>query len=115
MSAPNLAPSLAAPARSGNHVVRLVRLVLPIVVLAAGIAFWEFEVRLHDIKPYVLPAPSAIFQALVGDWGSAQTFYAMATAPAKQPILIRLHFGMHERKVEKLPQHMFSCLIESPA
>jgi NitT/TauT family transport system permease protein len=68
MSAPDLSPSLAAPARSNNHVVRLVRLILPVVVLAAGIAFWELEVRIHDIKPYVLPAPSAIFETLIKDW-----------------------------------------------
>jgi NitT/TauT family transport system permease protein len=68
MSAPDLSPSLAAPVRSNNHVVRLVRLTLPIAVLAAGIAFWELEVRIHDIKPYVLPAPSAIFETLIKDW-----------------------------------------------
>ena len=29
-------------------------------VLAAGIGVWEMVVRLNDIQPYVLPAPSAI-------------------------------------------------------
>ncbi|WP_298101678.1 ABC transporter permease [Bradyrhizobium sp.] len=49
--------------------MRLVRLALPILVLAAGIAMWELVVRVNDIPPYVLPAPSAIFATLVRDWG----------------------------------------------
>ena len=38
------------------------------MVLAAGIAAWELVVRLNDIPPYVLPAPSVVFQTLVSDW-----------------------------------------------
>lgn len=45
------------------------RLVLPIVVLAAGLGLWEFVVRFYDIQPYVLPAPSLIFRTLIEDWG----------------------------------------------
>jgi NitT/TauT family transport system permease protein len=64
MSAPEASPSLA-----GNHVARLVRVVMPIVVLAAGVGLWELVVRVNDIQPYVLPAPSAIFATLIKDWG----------------------------------------------
>ncbi len=32
-------------------------IVLPIVVLALGLSFWEFVVRFGNIPPYVLPAP----------------------------------------------------------
>src|SRR5882757_10737194 len=46
----------------------LVRFLLPVVVLAAGIAAWELVVRVNDIQPYVLPAPSAVFWTLVADW-----------------------------------------------
>ncbi len=53
----------------GNGVARSVRLVLPVVVLAAGIGLWELIVRVNDIQPYVLPAPSAIFTTLIRDWG----------------------------------------------
>ena len=35
---------------------------------AAGIAAWELVVRINDIPPYVLPAPSAIFSTLFSDW-----------------------------------------------
>ena len=47
----------------------IVRILLPVIVLAAGIAIWEVVVRLNDIQPYVLPGPVAVFQTLVGDWG----------------------------------------------
>jgi NitT/TauT family transport system permease protein len=45
-----------------------VRFLLPVVVLAAGIALWELVVRVNDIQPYVLPGPLAVFRTLVADW-----------------------------------------------
>jgi NitT/TauT family transport system permease protein len=48
--------------------LRLVRILLPVVVLAIGVAAWEFVVRVNDIPPYVLPSPGAVFQTLVSDW-----------------------------------------------
>jgi NitT/TauT family transport system permease protein len=55
-----------AMADSGRS--RAVRILLPIAVLAIGIAAWELVVRLNDIPPYVLPGPRAVFATLVGDW-----------------------------------------------
>jgi NitT/TauT family transport system permease protein len=68
MSADEHASSPSVPSSSGNAAARLVRLVLPIIVLAAGLGLWEFVVRVNDIKPYVLPAPSAVLTTLVRDW-----------------------------------------------
>src|SRR4051794_9057613 len=48
--------------------VRVVRILLPLVVLAAGIAAWDFVVRLYAIPPYVLPTPGAVFRTLLDDW-----------------------------------------------
>ena len=67
MSVPDVPPALAAP--TNNHALRVARFLLPVLVLAAGIAAWELVVRVNDIKPYVLPAPSAIFATLIADWG----------------------------------------------
>ena len=67
MSAADLPPS-SAPPLSGNRAARLARVMLPIIVLAAGIALWELVVRINDIKPYILPAPSAVFVTLIRDW-----------------------------------------------
>ena len=44
------------------------RMLLPIAVLAAGLAVWELVVRVNDIPPYVLPSPLVVLQTLVGDW-----------------------------------------------
>ena len=57
----------AAPSREAIGATRM-RFVLPVVVLAAGIALWELVVRINDIPPYVLPGPVAVFQTLVSDW-----------------------------------------------
>ena len=69
MSAPELSSSRTAPVPQSNGAARLVRLALPVVVLAAGIGLWELVVRVNDIQPYVLPAPSAVFATLISDWG----------------------------------------------
>ena len=61
-------PLSARQATPDSGRLRLVRILLPAVVLAAGIALWEAVVRLYDIPPYVLPGPSAVFATLVGDW-----------------------------------------------
>lgn len=41
----------------------------PLLVLVAVTAVWEGGVRVFDIKPYILPAPSAIVHRLLTDWG----------------------------------------------
>ena len=61
-------PSSAAQAMPESGGLRLVRILLPVVVLAAGIALWEFVVRVNNIPPYVLPGPGAVFKTLVSDW-----------------------------------------------
>jgi NitT/TauT family transport system permease protein len=58
------APIAARP--SGAQ--RAVRFVLPVIVFAAGLLAWELVVRIKEIPPYVLPAPSVIFLTLIKDW-----------------------------------------------
>jgi NitT/TauT family transport system permease protein len=48
---------------------RILRIVLPLLLFAALIWFWEWAVGYWQIKKFVLPAPSAIWQALVDDDG----------------------------------------------
>src|SRR3982074_1188303 len=61
-------PLSADQATPDSRTLRLVRILLPIAVLAAGIAIWELVVRLNNIPPYVLPGPGAVFRTLVSDW-----------------------------------------------
>jgi NitT/TauT family transport system permease protein len=48
---------------------RVLRVVLPVIVLALSLAAWELVVRLAHIPPYVLPAPSLILQTFIADAG----------------------------------------------
>jgi len=65
LQTPPLSAEQATPDRAS---LRLIRILLPVAVLAAGVALWEAVVRLNDIPPYVLPGPSAVFATLIGDW-----------------------------------------------
>jgi NitT/TauT family transport system permease protein len=46
---------------------RVLRVVLPVIVLALSLAAWELVVRLANVPPYVLPAPSLILQTFIAD------------------------------------------------
>jgi NitT/TauT family transport system permease protein len=67
MSAAQNGRAPTAPAR--DRAARPWRFVLPVIVAALGTAAWELVVRLNNIPPYVLPAPSAIVSTLFSDWG----------------------------------------------
>jgi NitT/TauT family transport system permease protein len=56
------------PIRPQGPAEDVLRLALPIVLLALGVVVWEFIVHLKGIPPYVLPAPSLVFATLVSDW-----------------------------------------------
>jgi NitT/TauT family transport system permease protein len=73
MGSPPTPPSSAtgpiARGRPAAHgALDLVRILLPIVVLAACVAAWSLVVRINDIPPYVLPGPQAVFETLLRDW-----------------------------------------------
>ena len=50
------------------RVDRVLRVLLPIAVLALGVVLWELVVRVGDIPPYVLPSPRLVFSTLISDW-----------------------------------------------
>jgi NitT/TauT family transport system permease protein len=47
---------------------RILEWLLPVLVGVAGLASWEAAVRLAEIPPYILPAPSVVAVRLVTDW-----------------------------------------------
>jgi NitT/TauT family transport system permease protein len=47
----------------------LLRVMLPAVVLLAGLAAWELVVRINGIPPYQLPSPLLVIATLAKDWG----------------------------------------------
>ncbi|KJC57696.1 ABC transporter ATP-binding protein [Bradyrhizobium sp. LTSPM299] len=46
----------------------IIRILLPVVVFAAGLLVWELIVRAYGIQPYVLPSPLLVLKTLVADW-----------------------------------------------
>jgi NitT/TauT family transport system permease protein len=68
MSSLETPPTAATPPGAGNGSARRLRILLPIVVLAAGIAAWDLVVRFYSIPPYVLPGPGVVFTTLIADW-----------------------------------------------
>ena len=46
------------------------RIAAPLLVIAAGLAIWEFLVRFLEIPAFVLPAPSAVAGALRSDFAA---------------------------------------------
>jgi NitT/TauT family transport system permease protein len=68
MSSLQTPPVLVGQRGSDKRGLRILRVLLPIVALAAGLAAWELVVRLNNIPPYVLPAPDAVFNTLLEDW-----------------------------------------------
>jgi NitT/TauT family transport system permease protein len=68
MSSLQTPPSPAGQGATENSTLRVIRILLPVAVLAIGVAIWALVVKLNNIPPYVLPGPSAVFWTLVGDW-----------------------------------------------
>jgi NitT/TauT family transport system permease protein len=46
----------------------VLRIALPVAVLALGVLAWDLAVRLTDTPPYLLPGPAVVFATLVSDW-----------------------------------------------
>src|SRR5262249_15190499 len=46
---------------------RILRVLLPIVLLTLGLVVWGIVVRVGDIPPYVLPSPWLVFSTLISD------------------------------------------------
>jgi NitT/TauT family transport system permease protein len=51
-----------------TRVDRVLRVLLPVAVLALGVVVWELLVRIGNIPPYVLPGPRLVFSTLISDW-----------------------------------------------
>lgn len=48
----------------------MLRFVAPLLVAVAVLAAWETTVRVREIPPYLLPAPSAVVESLIDQWPS---------------------------------------------
>lgn len=66
--------SLARPSssdvESGSRTggINILRVLLPLAVLAGGVIAWGLVVRIGHIPPYILPGPIAVLRTLISDW-----------------------------------------------
>ena len=60
-------PEAGTPGRADARDGAL-RIMLPVAVLALGLAIWEAAVQFWHIPPYVLPGPVLVWQTLLSDW-----------------------------------------------
>jgi NitT/TauT family transport system permease protein len=58
---------MAAPERS-RRIEAVLRVAVPVAMLALAVAGWQAAVTLGQIPPYILPGPAAVAAALATDW-----------------------------------------------
>jgi NitT/TauT family transport system permease protein len=64
----SLEPTPALQPRDASRRDTMLRIVLPIVVLALVVLAWELAVRLTNTPAYQVPGPGLVFSTLISDW-----------------------------------------------
>jgi NitT/TauT family transport system permease protein len=73
---------------------RVLRVLLPIAVLAGGIVLWDWLVHHYEIPPYVLPGPRLVFATLISDWGVLSTSLMVTLTITIEGFLLALVGGI---------------------
>ena len=68
-SEPALASERTAESGGFSH-ERLLRIVIPLVMLAALVGLWAWYVKAYNVPKYILPGPDLVAQSLWNDWGT---------------------------------------------
>ncbi len=66
----------------------------PVLFGAAFLGVWQLFVEVFDIKPYLLPAPSAIWAALVDNWSNVLDAMYVTGANAFVGLVLGVLFGV---------------------
>lgn len=53
-----------------RRVEEIAKWVIPVLVMAAAIWFWDRIVVWNEIEPYILPRPGLVLQTLIEDWAT---------------------------------------------
>src|SRR5438132_4116711 len=77
-----------------TRVDRVLRVLLPVAVLALGVVVWELLVRIGNIPPYVLPGPGLVFDTLVSDWAVLADSLLVTLATTLEGFLLALLGGV---------------------
>ncbi|ADZ69223.1 ABC transporter permease [Polymorphum gilvum] len=62
-------PAPIAPRAEGLG-ERLLKIAVPLTMLALLIVVWAWYVSAYDVPHYILPSPSRVLQSLIDDWGT---------------------------------------------
>jgi NitT/TauT family transport system permease protein len=73
---------------------RILRVVLPIAVLALGVVAWDLVVRLKSLPPFILPGPGLVFATLVADWAVLSDSLLVTLSTTLQGFLMALVGGV---------------------
>ena len=73
---------------------RVLRVLLPIAVLAGGIVLWDWVVHRYQIPPYVLPGPRLVFATLISDWDLLSTSLMVTLTITIEGFLLALVGGI---------------------
>ncbi len=73
---------------------RMLRVLLPVLVLALGFALWELLVRIYDLPAYVLPGPRLVFTTLSTDWSVLSASLAVTLTTTLQGFLLAVIGGV---------------------
>ena len=66
---PSGTPSATAPGFLARHGETLLRILVPILVVAVLIGIWQIGVMVSGVPQYILPSPGAVATSLFKDWG----------------------------------------------
>jgi NitT/TauT family transport system permease protein len=57
------------PIKAPALTARILRVLIPLLMLALLVAAWHWYVTAFEVPPYILPSPARVMQAMVEDWG----------------------------------------------
>src|SRR5262245_54795933 len=84
----------AEPNTTRNRREDVLRIVLPIVLLALGVLIWDLVVRLKSIPPFVLPSPELVISTIVSDWALLSESLATTLVTTLEGFLLALVGGI---------------------
>lgn len=73
---------------------QLLRTLLPVLALIAGIVIWDLVVRIRDIPVYILPGPLLVASTLISDWPVLWNSLLATLATTFQGLLLALLGGV---------------------
>ncbi|MBN8998644.1 MAG: ABC transporter permease [Rhizobiales bacterium] len=68
IAATGIEPAAVSPIGGPSATEKVLRVVVPVAMLAALVGLWAWYVHAYNVPKYILPSPELVAQALVNDW-----------------------------------------------